>query len=62
MDSDALTTGFYAGVGSLDNVWFITAPGITQSSNLVYVDTEIDHVPDPPLKVNVNYIVNLPFS
>jgi hypothetical protein len=51
MDSDALTTSLDAGAGGLNDVWLITAPGITQSSNLVYVNTEIYHVPDPPLYV-----------
>jgi hypothetical protein len=54
MDSDALTTSLDAGAGGLDYVWLITAPGITQSSNLVYVDTEIYHVPDPPLYIFLN--------
>jgi len=51
MDSDALTTSLDAGASGLDDVWLIAAPGITQSSNLVYVDTEIYHVPGPPLYV-----------
>ena len=47
MNGNSLASGLNAGASSLDNARLVTPASVTQSGDLVDVDTEVNHVRAP---------------